>query len=547
MSINKKLNFSWFLNEFYNRTGKKLIICGFITNILSYTVPIFIMNVYDKVIPNGFDSLMYILMFIAISLCIIFYIFSTYADFQVNNELTGILFEAEDQLTKKIPSAKISLNEADYDEYFYLQAKVALSNVINNMPNINVLALIDLPFSLICIFLIFHLGGNLGYISLAVFIIIAIVNILSQKHIKKFVDSMIVFSAKSSTVQSEICQKQIQIRLYNLGSFFFKEHKKYQAFTNGKSYRYLLAQVSNLSTFISMIATIFLVSLGAIYIKNGDLLVGNLVAVSIFSGRLFNTARISKVLYSLYMIKTCFKKLETFSKIKLENNEKSAKIPDIKKISCTKLQFKFLENYPILKDVSFEIKRGESTFIFGNGSSGKTTLFNILAKIRVPQNGSIAINDLDSNNYSEASLRKKVHFCCSEQAFFSGTIADNLFLGKKDIDKNLLDESLDLLGLKPRMLKSNITFNKSLGGQLKLPFSTTNVQLLKICRALISGAEFFVFDDPFVGLDEDNARIVENAMKTFAKKYNVGICVLSKRKALTNFDHNFSLKDGVLV
>lgn len=177
MQTKNLLDFSWFIKQFYYRTGNKIIFCGFLTNVLSYTVPIYVMNVYDKVVPNGYDSLLYVLVFIAVSMSLIFYLFSSYADFQVNNEFTMVMFDAQDIITKRIPNVKINRNEPDHDEYLFLQAKVSISNIINNMPNVKLLALVDLPFSLFIIIFIFYLGGALGYLSLAVFISIIAVNL----------------------------------------------------------------------------------------------------------------------------------------------------------------------------------------------------------------------------------------------------------------------------------------------------------------------------------------------------------------------------------
>lgn len=545
MQSNNVLDFSWFLRQFYYRTGNKLIFCGLITNIFSYTVPIYVMNVYDKVVPSGYDSLLYVLVFIAISLCLIFYLFSSFADFQVNNEFTMVMFDAQDLITKKIPNVKINRKDPDHDEYLFLQAKVSISNIINNMPNVKLLALVDLPFSILIIFFIFYLGGALGYLSLAVFIIIAAVNLYSQKHVRQFVDSLLFYTAKSSQIHTEICQKQTQIRLYNLGDYFFKQHKRYQIFINGAKYRSIQAQVDNFSSLVSMLATVFLIAIGASKIQNGNLLVGNLVAISIFSGRLFSTARLSRVLYNIYMLKSCFDKLDRFSKQNIENQQNPRALKKVDSIACENLTFSFVKDHPILAGVNLTLNQ-DLVYIQGDGSSGKTTLFNNLAKIRIPESGKVLVNGLDSSNFNESDIRKKIHFCCSEQAFFSGTIADNLFLCDKTIGSELLDEVLELLDLKSRMLRSNIRLNQVLGGQLKLPFSFSVMQLLKICRTLISNADIFVFDDPFVGLDAKTVKHVEKALVDFCRKYGKGLCIISSKPAALKFDRSFVLQDGIV-
>lgn len=294
-----------------------------------------------------------------------------------------------------------------------------------------------------------------------------------------------------------------------------------------------------------MLATIFLIAIGASKIQDGELLVGNLVAISIFSGRLFNTARLSKVLYNVYMLKSCFDRLDKFSQQKLENISQSKELSNVNTIVCENIKFSFVSSQPILQGVNLEIGK-DLVYIQGDGSSGKTTLFNNLAKIREPESGKILINGLDSKTFNESEIRKRIHFCCSEQAFFSGTIADNLFLCNKKIGSELFDEVLDLLDLKSRMLRSNITINQFIGGQLKLPFSFSVMQLMKICRTLISNADIFVFDDPFVGLDANTIKLVENNLIKFCRKYGKGLCIISSKPCVNKFDRVFVLKNGVI-
>lgn len=545
MEKNQKVSFAWFLKEFFNRTGKSVILFGFVTNILSYTVPIFVMNVYDKVIPNGYDSLLYIFVFVAILLSILYYIFSSYTEFQISNELTFVMFDAEDIITKKIPLLKVNNKNYDKDEFFYLQAKLAVSNVIENMKNINTLALVDIPFSIVCIALIFYIGGSLGYISLLVFLIIAAINFYSQKYIKVFIESSFNYRAKSAQIQSELCQKQHQIKLYNLGNLFFKRHKLYQKPKNAVHYRSLQSRVDNFSTFLSMIASILLIAAGASLIEQGELLVGNLVAISIFSGRLFNTARLSRTLYNIKNLKHCFEKLDKFVDQASEVKRKYPIPQTIESYTCKNIHFFYLKNVPILKGINLELGAYQ-TFIEAKGSSGKTTLFNILALLYVPIKGKILVNGVSTENYNDEEIREKIHFSCSDPAFFSGTISENIFLENKP-ESALLDEVLETLNLKPRILKSGITFNQILGGQLKLPFSFSNMQLLKIARALLSNANIYVFDDPFVGLDEETADLTERAISNFCQRHKKGLCIISSRKPKLSYNYTYKLDNGVLV
>lgn len=546
MKSTQNISFAWFMRNFFRRTGKTILIFGLITNILSYTVPLFIMNVYDKIIPNGYDSLLHVFMFIAISLCLIYFILSSYIDFQVKNELTFIMFEAEDAITKKIPEIIINRNDPDHNEFFYLQAKNAINHVCENMRNINLLSLVDLPFSIICISLIFYLGGSLGYISLFVFLLIALVNILSQKTIKAFIDNAFLFRAKASQNQNELCQKQTQIKLYNYGDIFFKRHQKYQKPVNAINFRTTQAKIDNFSTLLAMVATIFLISVGAKQIEQGNLLVGNLVAISIFSGRLFSTARLCKTLYNFRLLKICFDKLYLFSKQKKENISSNPIPEEINSIVCKDFCFSYFKDQPVLKDINLCIGKN-MTYINGNGGSGKTTLFYCLAMIRTPVAGSLLINNFDHKNFREKDIRDKIHFSCSEQAFFSGTIAENLFLGK-NVNSKVLDEVLEALDLKRRMLKSGLKFDQVIGGQLKLPFSFSIIQLLKITRALISEAQIIIFDDPFVGLDDMTTKRAEQAIFDFCVKYKKGLCIISsKQPSLKSYDQYLVLDEGKLV
>lgn len=155
---------------------------------------------------------------------------------------------------------------------------------------------------------------------------------------------------------------------------------------------------------------------------------------------------------------------------------------------------------PVLHDVSFVAKPGETTAFIGATGSGKSTLINLVPRFYDVTEGSILLDGKDIRDIAQHDLREQIGYVPQKGILFSGTIESNLSYGKKDAsEKELLEaatiaQAKEFIDLKPEGMKSGIAqggTNVS-GGQK---------QRLSIARALATKPQIYIFDDSFSALD----------------------------------------------
>lgn len=155
---------------------------------------------------------------------------------------------------------------------------------------------------------------------------------------------------------------------------------------------------------------------------------------------------------------------------------------------------------PVLKNISFTAKKGETISFIGSTGSGKSTLINLIPRFYDVTEGSITIDGVDVRDYDLKALREKIGFIPQKTLLFTGTIGSNIRFGKKDADKEELEHSAkvsqayDFISHKPKKFNESISEGGSnvSGGQK---------QRLSIARAVVRKPEIYIFDDSFSALD----------------------------------------------
>ena len=100
------------------------------------------------------------------------------------------------------------------------------------------------------------------------------------------------------------------------------------------------------------------------------------------------------------------------------------------KIEFKNVCFEYIKNKPVLKNINLEVKQGETITLVGNSGGGKTTIVNLLPRFYDVKNGNILIDGIDIRDYTLESLRKNIAVVFQDNFLFSGTIKDNILLGK---------------------------------------------------------------------------------------------------------------------
>ena len=261
------------------------------------------------------------------------------------------------------------------------------------------------------------------------------------------------------------------------------------------------------TTLLMSFATLAAYYVGAIRVENG-MNIGNLTAFITYLAQILMSIQMCSMMFQMIpRAMTCAGRInEVLNTVPTIPEDEEDMDDPIEGKPFESIEFKNVtfaypdaEN-PVLNDISFICRAGETTAILGSTGSGKSTLINLVPRFFDVTGGSIEINGIDIRDLPQKELRDRIGFVAQKAFLFEGTIASNLEYGKKGATEEEMWHALevaqgkDFVSEKPGKLNSEI----SQGG--------TNVsggqrQRLAIARAVIKNPDIYVFDDSFSALD----------------------------------------------
>ena len=200
---------------------------------------------------------------------------------------------------------------------------------------------------------------------------------------------------------------------------------------------------------------------------------------------------------------------------------------------------------PVLHNISFTAKPGETIAFIGSTGSGKSTLVQLIPRFYDVTLGKIKVDGVDVRNYRLKSLRQKIGFIPQKALLFTGTIADNLRYGKEDASHEDLHQAADVAQAKDFIESREEGFATHLaeGGS---NLSGGQKQRLSIARAVIKGPDIYIFDDSFSALDYRTDAILRRRLKEVTQNATV-LIVAQRVGTIMDADQIIVLDKGEIV
>ncbi len=254
---------------------------------------------------------------------------------------------------------------------------------------------------------------------------------------------------------------------------------------------------------ITNVTTISLVWVGALQVSYGNIMVGNILEVIQY---------VMQIMFSLMMIAMIFtmiprgtvsaqriqEVIETTSAIKDKENANTTALVG-SDLSFNGVTFSYPDaKEPVLCDITFTAKEGETTAIIGSTGSGKTTLINLMLRFYDVTKGSITLGGVDIRDISTEKLRDTIGYVPQKALLFEGEISSNLRMADGDATEEQMLNALGIAQATGFIAEKGLSGHVSRGG---VNFSGGQKQRLSIARALTRQCPIYIFDDSFSALD----------------------------------------------
>ena len=266
---------------------------------------------------------------------------------------------------------------------------------------------------------------------------------------------------------------------------------------------------------IAILGRALVLIVGGRMVLNGELEIGELTAFLLYLGAFFTPIQTLTQLYNGYQQgQAAVAKLRDL----LETSPSVTELPDAQplpdiegSIVFEDVNFAYVEDNPVLKNINFKIQTGETIAIVGPTGGGKSTVAKLATRFYDPSSGRVLIDGYDIRNVQLESLRKQIGVVPQEPFLFAGSIRENVGFSRPEASDDEIIEALDASGLMPMVdsLPDGIdTVIHERGASL----SAGERQLIAISRAFLSKPRVLVLDEATSNLDLQSESQVERAL-----------------------------------
>lgn len=488
----------------------EVAVAAVLINLFALASPLFIMNVYDRVIPNNaFQTLWVLAIGVFLAYLFDFLLKNVRAHFvdaagrKADNVMSRRIFEHMLGMKMASRPPSVGMLAANLREFETLRDFFTSATIVT---------LIDFPFILLFITLIWMIGGALALVPAILVPIVMIVGWMLQKPLNHAIKKSIHEGGYKNSVLFETLTGLETIKVQAAEGH---TQRKWEELTEQSSLTAIEARSwaslgVNFAAFATQLSSVAIVVLGAYLVTNGDVSVGALIACVILSGRaMAPLAQVAGLLTKLSQSREALVRLNELMATPVERPAGTHYLsrPVMNgEIAFDDVKFSYPgQARPALKGVSFDIHDGEHVGIIGAVGSGKTTIERLLLNLYQPDEGSVQIDGTDVRQIDPADLRRNIGVVQQNPHLFYGSVRENITLGHETVPEAAVVRAAEMAGVMDFLRDSEAGLDTQVGERGEM-LSGGQRQSIAIARALLYDPPILIMDEPTASIDPASER-----------------------------------------
>lgn len=514
----------WFWGALQENTRiyQEVVLAAVMINLFALASSLFLMNVYDRVVPNSAFETLWVLAAGVVTVFIFDFIlknlrahFLDYAGRKADVKISARLFEQMMGMTMTARPASAGMLANHMREFESLR---------DFFTSATMTALVDLPFILLFVAIIAVIAGPLALVPLVAIPVVVFTGWLLQGPMQKIVRASLMENALKNALLFETISGLETIKIQAAEGHTQRrwEELTEKASRTAVKSRRLSAFALNWAVFIQQITTVVVVIVGVYMIASGAITMGALIACVILTGRaMAPLAQLAGLLTRFNQSREALAQLDDMMKKPVERPAGKhfiSKPAVTGHVTFQDVLFHYPgQTVPALNHVSFTIEPGEKIGIIGAVGSGKTTIERLLLNLYQPESGSVQIDGTDVRQIDPGDLRRAVGTVQQSPQLFYGSVRENITMGHEMAPERAVIRAADMAGVMTFLRDSQAGLDTPVGERGEA-LSGGQRQAVAIARALLYDPPVMILDEPTAAMDPASERRLMTRLQTLCEE-----------------------------
>ncbi|HEX7642121.1 MAG TPA: type I secretion system permease/ATPase [Burkholderiaceae bacterium] len=542
----------WFWGAILDQRAifKDILAAALLINLFGITMPIFSMNVYDRVVPNFAVETLWVFAGGMTLVLIMDYIirllrgkFVDLASARVDIKLSALIMERVLGMRLSQRPASVGAFASNLRSFEMVRDFIASATVT---------AVIDLPFAALFLLAILWICWPLVFIPIFGILVVLVYSYIVQHRMRGLTETTFRAAAQRNatlvesltaleTIKANGAENQMQARWEKTTAFLAR--------VSGEL-RLLSASSMNGASGIAQFVNIAVIVAGVYLIHERMLTMGGLIAATMLAGRaMAPLGQVVGLLLQYENAQNAMKALEGIMAAPTERSDESAFVhrPELRgDIEFRDVHF----SYPgreenALRGVSFRIRQGEHVVVLGRIGSGKSTLQKLMLGLYAPTQGAVLLDGVDLRQLDPADVRRGMGYVAQDSTLFFGTLRENIGIRAPYADDRALLAAAELAGLGEFVDRHPEGFDMVVAERGE-SLSGGQRQAIAIARAALLDPAVLLLDEPTSAMDFSSENALKERLRKFAEQKTM-IIVTHRTSLMDLADRIIVLDDGVVV